>query len=189
MASLDFACSLQQAFNFEKDKQVLVGHLVSISIGGQALTANITLTKPTDVATTEVVVGAISNISWAGGYADPVYISCNVTTTNQTATAVLTHTKMANTEVLFNFNIYAFDQVNKVYYPCFNSNNVSMKGLVLKHGGDLALSIDADPDMTVPSPLNYRLNIGVMPQQLAQTLHAAVSNTDKFTKTWGVAVS
>jgi hypothetical protein len=31
--------------------------------------------------------------------------------------------------------------------------------------------------------------IGIMPQESAQTINVAVSNTDKFVKTWGVSVS
>ena len=189
MAQLSYPCDLEQAFNFEKDKQVLVGHLVSISIGGTALSADITLTKPTDNATSEAVVGAISGISWEGGYGDPIYISCNVSTKNQTSVAVLTHTKMANTEVVFKFNVYAFDQVAKKYYLCFHSDSKDMNGLVLKQGGNLSLFIDSDPDMTVPSPLNYQLQIGIMPQQSAQVIQVAVSDTDKFSKAWGVSVA
>lgn len=188
MAQSHHDCSIRQGFNFVKDEQVLVGHLVSISIGGTALSADITLTLPTDYKTA-AVVAPISTIHWDGGYADPIHILCNVSTKNQTAVSLLTHTDLSKTDVEFAFNIYAFDQVNKVYYLCFHTDSVVMKGLVLKNGGDLALSIENDPDMTVPSPLNYSMQIGIMPQQIAQDIKLAVSNTDKFVKKWGVTVS
>jgi len=189
MAQLSYPCSLQQAFNFEKDKQVLVGHLVGITVAGKALTADIKLTVPTDNTTTADVVGAISHISWEGGYANPVHILCNISTKNKVEVAVLTHTNMTDTSVLFKFNVYQFDQVAKKYYLAFHTENADMKGLILKEGGDLALAIDEDPDMTVPSPLNYQFQISIMPQQIKQDLKVAVSDTDKFAKTWGVAVS
>lgn len=188
MAQLYYPCSLRQAFNFEKDAQVLVGHLVSIKIGTEELKADITLTTPTDNTATAAVVGAISSIQWEGGYADPVHITCNVSTVNQTKVGVLTHTKMADTTIEFKFNIYQFDQVAKKYYLAFHTEDTAMKGLILKQGGDLALAIDTDNDMTVPSPLNYQLQISIMPQQIKQDLKVAVSDTDKFAKTWGVDV-
>ena len=189
MASLDFSCSVRQGFNFEKDRQVLVGHLVSITIGGQALTADITLTDPLDFGSTASVVGVISGISWQGGYADPVNIACNISNENQKAVAIMTHTNLSDNTVVFQFNIYAYDQNAKVYYKAFHSNETDMNGLVYKTGGELSLQISADPDDEVVSPLNYAMYIGIMPQQSAQTLNVAVSNTDKFVKTWGVTVS
>jgi len=53
----------------------------------------------------------------------------------------------------------------------------------------LALNIGTDPEMEVPSPLNYALSISIMPQEEAQAIQVAVSNTDKFSKAWGVKVA
>ena len=189
MASLNFNCSVRQGFNFEKDRQVVVGHLVSISIGGNALTADITVTDPLDYGSTVTVVGVISGISWQGGYADPVNIACNVSNENQKAVAIMTHTNLSQNDVVFQFNIYAYDQNAKVYYKAFNSGDASLNGLIYKTGGELSLQISADPDNEVVSPLNFPMYIGIMPQESAQTINVAVSNTDKFVKTWGVSVS
>jgi hypothetical protein len=96
---------------------------------------------------------------------------------------------MTDTYVEFKFKIYEFDQVAKKYYPAFHSGDAVMKGYVLKEGSDLALSIDSDNDMTVPSPLNYRMSVAIMPKEEAQTLQHAVSDTDKFSKQWGVSTA
>ena len=64
-----------------------------------------------------------------------------------------------------------------------------MNGLIMKNGGELAIDIGEENDPTVMSPLNYNFYIGIMPQASAQVLNFAVSNTDKFVKTWGVAVT
>ncbi|MFI3198639.1 MAG: hypothetical protein QX196_10000 [Methylococcaceae bacterium] len=189
MASLNYNCSVRQGFNFEKDRQVLVGHLVSITIGGQALTADMTLTDPLDYGSTVSVVGVISGISWQGGYADTVNISCNVSNENQKAVAILTHTNLSKNDVVFAFNIYDYDQQAKVYYKAFNSGDAALNGLIYKNGGELSLQISADSDNEVVSPLNFPMYIGIMPQESAQIINVAVSNTDKFVKTWGVAVS
>lgn len=188
MASSYYSCSIRQAFNFEKDARVLVGHLVSIKIGGIELKADLSLTVPTDLSSA-TVVGAFSGVSWEGGYADPVFIHCNISTANQAKALVMKHTNLSKTDVEFAFNVYAFDQVNKVYYLAFHTDAKALKGIILKQGGDLALDIADEPASEVPSPLNYGFSIGIMPQtEDAQSLLFAVSNTDKFAKVWGVKV-
>jgi hypothetical protein len=187
MASSQYSCSIRQGFNFEKDAQVLVGHLVSLSISGTAIPADITLTLPTDLTNETVVVGVISDISWQGGYADPINIHFNISTKNQTAMLLLKHTNLSDTQVIFQFNIYQYDQVNHVYYLAFTSNETDMNALLVKNGGDLALEIAEANDTTVQSPLNYNAYLSLVPQEAAaQSLSFAVSNTDKFVKVWGV---
>ncbi len=187
MASSNYNCSLRQGFNFEKDAQVTVGHLIKLSIAGTAVPADITLTLPTDLTNATAVVGVITDISWEGGYADPINIQFNISTKNQTAMLLLKHTDLSDTQVVFQFNIYQFDQVNHVYYLAFTSNETDMNALLLKNGGTLALDIAEANDPTVKSPLNYNAYLGLVPQEAAaQSLSFAVSNTDKFVKVWGV---
>lgn len=191
MASTQYNCSIRQGFNFEKDEQVLVGHVVTMKIGTQDLEADINVTDPTNfgVDNNVDIVGVISDISWQGGYADPVYIGFNVSNENAKLVSIMKHTNLSDTTVVFKFTVYSYDPVAKKYYLAFHSDDTDMKGLVFKQGGDLALDISSDPDPTVVSPLNYQLYIGIMPEEEAQTLKLAVSDTDKFVKTWGVSVS
>ncbi len=186
MASSSYSCSIAQGYNFEKDKQVLVGHLMSITIGGVKLEADTTVTSPTDLKNDVKLVGVIEEIHWQGGYANPLYINCNISNSNQKLVQIMKHTNLLKTDVLFQFNVYAFDQVAKKYYLCFHDNAKDSKGLVMKVGGDLILEIGERNDPTVPSPLNFKFAIGIMPQEEAQVLNFAVSDTDKFVKTWGV---
>ena len=188
MASNDYFCSLTQAYNFQKDSQEPVGHLTSITIGTSVLAADTTLTLPTTFATA-AVVGVISDLSWNGGYADPIHIRCNISNANQVTVSVLTNTDLSNTLVQMNFNIYNFDPVNKVYYLSCTSNLTALNGFVNKSGGNLSLSVQTENDHTVESPLNYRMYIGTMPQPTAQTINFAANNTAKYVKSWGVSVS
>ncbi len=188
MASLNYPCSVRQAFNFEKDQQVTVGHLNSIQIGTQALTADITLTLPTNYSAT-TVVGVIQDWSWNGGYADPIYINFNVSNENQKSLSVMCHTNLSNTAVTVAFNIYCFDQDAKVYYPACSTLTTPLTGFVFKKGGELSLAIDPHNDPLVPSPLNFPAAIGIMPTETSQVINFAVSNTDKFVKQWGVTTA
>lgn len=188
MASSHYSPSLRQAFNFEKDSQVLVGHLVSLNIGTIDLPADFALDNPKDTAGDNLtVVGAITDISWEGGYADPVHIQFNVSSANQVVMLGMKHQTLVNTEVVFQFIIYQYDQVASVYYESFWSNATDMNSLLLKNGGDLAIDIAEAPDPTVKSPDNFNAYLGLVPQNTdAQALLLAFSNTAKLTKVWGV---
>jgi hypothetical protein len=188
MAENNYYCSLQQAYNFKKDQQETVGHLVSMTIGTQVLAADQTLTNPIGLAGV-AVVGPISAFSWGGGFTDSIFIDANLTTTNQTNVSVLVNTDLTSTIVTFNFNIYKFDPVAKVYYLACTTNSTALNMYLFKRGGDLSLSVETEADQTVPSPLNYRMAFGVMPQPSAQVINLAYSNTQKIVKPIGVAVS
>lgn len=188
MAESNYPCSISQAFNFQKDEQLRVGHLVSLSIGGTAFTADMTLTNPTDYSTGVKVVAPISHISWNGGYADPVFITFNVSTENQKTASIMQHTNLSDTTVVFEYNIYDFDTVAKKYYLAFHTNASTLNGYVMKQGGRLALDIDSAADGEVVSPMNYVMQLGIMPQESQQAIQLAVSNSDKFAKQWGVTV-
>jgi hypothetical protein len=190
MAGNSYNCSVYQGFNFQKDSQDLVGHIVSVKVGTSDLSADLSVTDPTsaNMATYVKVVGVVSSIYWNGGYADPLQFSCQVSTTNKNTLATLQHQSMSNTEVEVKFNIYDYDPDAKVYFKCFHSNDAVVKGLIMKSGGELQLSISMDQSMEIVNPKNYTFFLGVMPQPQSQDIMMAVSNTAKFAKKWGVAV-
>jgi hypothetical protein len=189
MASSNYSCSVRQGFNFEKDTQTLVGHLTKLKIGETDLAQDLAVTNPTDSANPVKVVGVISQISWEGGYTDPVILSAQISNENKKTVAVMVHTNLVNTEIDCTFDIYDYDPKAKVYYKCFHTDGKDLKGLIMKRGGELSLMIDSDEGREVPSPLNYGFYLGFMPQDTDQAIQVAVSNTDKFAKKWGVAVA
>lgn len=190
MAENAYSCSVYQGFNFQKDAQDLVGHIVALSIAGNAITADMTVTDPTssNMTGTVKVVGVVSAIQWGGGYADPIQFSCQVSTATKNTLATLQHQSLSNTEVALNFNIYDYDPDAKVYFKCFHCNDTQLKALVAKSGGSLDLNISLEQSMEVVNPKNYSYSMGVMPQNVSQDILMAVSNTSKFAKKWGVAV-
>jgi len=189
MAESSFNCSASQGFNFQKDEQVIIGHLVSCKIGDTALKSDIEVTDPENNSSAVKVVGVMTGIFWKGGYADPVQLSCQVSTNNKNTIATMTHKSMSNTAVTFKFNIYDYDPKQKKYYKCFHSNNADLDGLIQKSGGQLAIAIDMDASSEVVSPKNFSFNLGVMPMDKDMQIHLAVSVSDKFAKKWGVAVA
>lgn len=190
MAQNSYSCSVYQGFNFQKDGQDLVGHIVALKVGTSQLSADLSVTDPTsaNMATYVKVVGVVSSIFWNGGYADAIQFSCQVSTTNKNTIATMQHQSLSNTDVEVNFNIYDYDPDAKVYFKAFHTNDAAVKGLIMKSGGDLQLNVNMEQAMDVMNPKNYSFVLGIMPQPTAQDIMMAVSNTSKFAKKWGVTV-
>ena len=191
MANLDFDCDVTQGFNFQKDLQKLVGHIVSCQVGDEAFDSDFKVQDPEGEADAFVgVFGIVSGIYWNGGYADPIQFNCQVSNANKVKIATLTHKSLTNTEVTFKFNIYDFDPTEKKYYKCFHTDDADLKGLVMKSGGELVMNISMNQSDEITSPKNFAFNLGVMPQEGASAdLMVATSVSDKFVKKWGVEVS
>jgi hypothetical protein len=189
MAELSYSCDVSQGFNFQKDQQTPVGHINKLKIAGKELAADMAVTNPEAVAGDKVkVVGVVSGVFWGGGYADPIQFNCQVSNPNKKTLALLAHQEMANTMVEFVFTIYDYDPDEKKYYKCFHSNDAVLKGLVLKSGGALSIHIDMEQSAEVVSPKNFSMDLGVMPEDLEQETHMAMSVSDKLVKRWGVTV-
>jgi hypothetical protein len=190
MAELSLSCDVSQGFNFQKDQQTPVGHINKLKVAGKELAADMAVTDPENVTGDKVkVVGVVSGIYWGGGYADAIEFNCQVSNPNKKTLAVLTQMEMANTMVEFVFTIYDYDPDEKKYYKNFHSNDAVLKGLVLKAGGRLSIGIDMDQSQEVVSPKNFTMNLGIMPEDLEQDTHLAMSVSDKMVKRWGVTVA
>ena len=190
MAELSYSCSVSQGFNFQKDEQSTVGHLVECKIGDKKLKNDLQVTDPEDNTKKIDVVGVLSGIFWNGGYADPIQLSCQVSNANKITIATLTHKSLANTAVTCKFDVFDFDPKKKKYYKCFHTNKKDLKGLIFKSGGNLAMDIEMDQSMEIVSPKNFGFTLGVMPEEQKgeQQVHVAVSVSDKFAKQWGVPI-
>jgi hypothetical protein len=189
MASSEYYCDVNQGFNFEKDSQVVVGHLNSLKIGEKEYTADISVGDPESVTEVVTVVGVLGNIEWQGGYADSISFSAQISTANKNLLATLVHTNLVNTEVLMEFTVYEYDPEKLAYFKCFHTNAVKLKGLIEKSGGELSIQVGTEQNSEVVSPKNFTFNLGVMPQDEDQAVHVAVSTSGKFAKKWGVAVT
>ncbi len=189
MATLSFSCSVSQGFNWQKDAQPVVGHLNSLTIGDKELAADMAVTDPEDVASRINVVGVLSSISWEGGYADPIYISAQISTTNKKEVTLLTQMEMSATTTEFEFTTYDYDQQEKMYFKCFHCDGTPLNGLIAKSGGRLELHISPDQSFEITTPANYALDIGIMPaEQEAQAIHIGIDVGAKFAKEWGVGI-
>ncbi len=185
-ASISYSCSVSQGFNFLKDAQDRVGHLVSIKIVDNELTPDLNVADPEDLYNNVKVVGVISSLYWGGGYADFIQLSAQVSTSNKNALAMMMHQTMSNTEVELEFVVFDYDPDAKKYYKCLHTNKVKLKGLVAKSGGELAFNVGMDQSQEVTSPRNFTFQIVINPQEISQELHLAFSESAKSVKKWGI---
>jgi hypothetical protein len=190
MAELSYDCDVSQGFNFQKDVQTMVGHINALKVSTKELAVDLEVTDPEDIPGAKVkVVGIVSSLFWAGGFADPIEFGCQVSNANKKTLQVLSHSEMSDTTVLFSFTIYDYDPDKKKYYQAFHTAGKDLYGLVEKGGGRLSIEIDASQSDEIVSPKNFAFSLGVMPEDLKQETHMAMSVSDKLVKEWGVTVA
>lgn len=178
--------SVDQGFNFRKDKTVPVGYITALSLNGQALPADIVCKDPLNPTADLPVVGVLNSVSWGIGITDTVYFSGQISGPNRNSITMLTYLDLTNVEVKFKFNIYHYDPVAKTYYMVFHCDDTEMMGILEKRGDDLTLKVGTDPATEVQSPINYTFQVGIKPQQVAQTMTLATENQKNVVKQWGL---
>ena len=192
MAESSYTCDTSQGFNFQKDQQPLVGFVdvFNISEGGE-LVSDIAVTDPENIGGDArlTVFGVINDIYWSGGYTDPIQISCQVSNENRKVLASLLHASLSDTSAQLKFTVFDYDPEAKQYFKAFHTEDETLECLILKQGGDLALSVEDEPNPSVPSPLNYTLQVGLMPHDEAEAaIHIGIDVATKLAKQWGVKV-
>jgi hypothetical protein len=182
-------CDVYQGYNYKKDKQTTVGFLTALTISGVAVTADTTCKDPLTPTADLKVVAVLSDVLWELGVTDGLYFTAQLSIYNRQNIMALVVNTLTNVEVVYQFTVYEYDPVAKVYYKCFHCNDTDMNGVLEKKGEDLNLTVAEDPSGEVQSPENYTMNIGIKPQPTAQTLTVATSSTKNVVKSWGLTVT
>ena len=194
MAEIAFDCNVAQAFNFEMDQQVNVGHLETLTIGETTLEPDLTVTDAeAPEGDSKTVTGVLSNIFWNGGFADPIQFSAQVSIKNKATVATMLHMKqMQNIDITVSYTVYTYDPVAKLYFQCFRGGaDAELNGLIDKDGGQLNISISDYESSDVTSPKLFELGLSVLPDEgvAEQAIHFAVGSTDNIIKPWGINVT
>jgi hypothetical protein len=188
MPQFSRALDVYQGFNFKKDKQSAVGYIVSITIGGEALTADQETIKdpenPEQVLS-EKVVAVLNHYLWETGVTDGMYFAGQLSTANKQKLAEMLYKKMSNIEVVFKYVVYEYDPLKKKYFKS-NFVDAALKGLLEKSGDELNLAVADNASTEVQSPKNYTFQIGVKPQTLEQAVNLATADQKNISKQWGV---
>jgi len=189
MAEIVCACNVKQAFAYEKDQQVPIGHVTSLNLGGTEVTADLSSKNPTDDNDVKCV-GIMRECKWAGGYTDAVEMTFLVSTATKQVLQGLIHGSLVSTTVTIQWDCYDFDPIGSgqgVYYKNFWSNDAQLKGLIKKDSGKLAFEVSKEPDGEVSSPLNYEVKLTYNPKPEAQNIAYAPASGKNSVKRWGSA--
>lgn len=189
MAEISYTCSAEQAFNWDKNNQSVIGHLTALKVGGEDIEAKFELMNPEKVGEKNKVVGPISYINWKGGYADAIQIDAQVHNENQQDLMTLLQKDLDSTAVEFKFEIFAYHQEkgNEKYFQCFHCDDKTLYGLIHKDGEKLDIFIDKKQSQQILSPKNFSFSIKIMPaEDEAQVLHWAGKLDGKLSKAWGI---
>jgi hypothetical protein len=186
MAQYSCDCNVKQAFAYEHDQQVPMGHVISLSIGGTALSADLSSKSPLDDSDVKCV-GVVRKVSWDGGYTDPVDITFMISTANKQALQGLLHSSLKSTVIACQYDVYDFDPIAAAYYKSFSSNDTALNGLIKKDGGKLSLELNKEADGDVPSPMNYETHLVFNPKPEQQGIMIATASQQNIVKRWGSA--
>ena len=88
-------CDVSQGFHHSSGGTATVGYLISATIAGRTLAADISVSDPQSGATTSVV-GVISSDAWQGGVSDPITMTAYISTANRQRLAALTQSDLYN---------------------------------------------------------------------------------------------
>jgi hypothetical protein len=188
MPQFSRSLDVYQGFNFKKDQQTPVGYLLSVSIGGQALTADMeTIYDPEqpDKTLTSKVVAVLNNYLWETGATDAMYFTGQISTGNKQKLAEMLLGSFANVEVVFKYVIYEYDPVAKKYFKS-SFVDADLNGLLEKNGDNLNIAVANKESKEVQAPKNFTFQIGVKPKTLEQSVNLAAASSKNIVKKWGV---
>lgn len=180
-------CDVANGFNFKRDVQRKLGHLKALTIGQEAIEANMEVISP-ETGDKINVVGIMSFVGWEGGDAHPIQVSCQVSNSNKVLLTGLTGDTLHDTSVEFDFDVFTYDPApdQRKFYKCFHCNDEVVKGRLVKSGGKLQVTIAQEASHEVESPLNFTLDFAVNPEEIEQVLHVAHAVGANKTSRWGV---
>lgn len=195
MARFTRSTSVEQGFNFDKNKQTPIGHLVSLQIGDKAegkgitLAADLTTVKnPLEPAkmVTPGVVAVISEFDWNTSTTGAIYVGGRISTPNKQRLLALLLGGWTDMRVVFQFNLYEYDpDGTQLKYFTSASTDAVLNGLLEKTGDELTIDVDDQESADVQSPKNYAFRIGIKPNATAQSIKLATGVGKNIVKDWG----
>lgn len=187
MPQFSLSTSVDQGFNFRKDRTVPVGFITAISINGQVFPPDIICKDPLNPTTDLPAFAVLNSVSWGIGITDTLQFSGQISGPNRNDVMLLTYQDLANVEVKFKFNVYDYDQKAKTYFLVFHCDDTELQGILEKRGEDLSIRVSDLASTEVESPINYTFTIGIKSQQIAQTMTLATENQKNVVKQWGLS--
>lgn len=140
-----YEAEMRHIAQFSNDNRAFIGHLVSLTIGGEALKADFNFGDPMGGATDKApLCGAILFSHWNKKPGGDITIRGRVSDGNQGGLkkSIDAKDKTADVEIVFNW--YKYNPSTKGYYKCFHTDDEVIKGELSRRGGSYARDIPAD---------------------------------------------
>lgn len=185
-------CSAADGFRFKAHVQSVIGHITNLKIGDTTLKADMTVRDPMNASQADKTIDVVSVMNifqWDLGITDPLRFSSQVSFNNKTVIYGMLLNGIEKTNVSITFNVYEYDYTNKTYFKSVNTNNQDLNGYIEVVGTQRSIAIASEPSQEVDEPRNYTFELGVIPNDVNQTVHFAVSSLDKLVRQWGIKVS
>lgn len=196
---------LEQSFDFRLDRQSAIGFIASLTIGGTQIQPELGMFDPTllgsatasataaiGVAASRPSVGALSQIAWELGDADPIRFEARISARAKQQILLAQYAQKLVIDVTVAWVVYEYDQVTHKYYVAFansasgNASGSPAQGQLLKKGRNLELRVGSGLATEVSTPPNFSLYFAIVPkQQLKQELYLATGPLLRLTKPWG----
>jgi hypothetical protein len=187
LVTLSYGLDVQQGLSFAPGGQQGIGHLLSATFFGTALTADLTVTDPT-TSTSGPAAGVLQQVQWGETPGSPISMTAYLSSQNATTLQQLLRQTVTNLAVTFSFRVAEFDLQARVYYAAFGPQQPPLKALVGKSGSTLQLQL-ASTATTIKTAYLYAMSCTLMPPPQMQPLIVAASATQRLVKAWGITVS
>jgi len=114
--------------NFKHENRESVGHLVSLTIGGEALEADFKFVDPMNPSSRASICGMLTFLEWNKKPGGVITLEGRISAKNQGVfqDALDSGDKTAKCE--FKLNVYRYDVATKSYFKCFHTDDQVIEG-------------------------------------------------------------
>lgn len=155
----NYESEMEWIAQFSNDNRKMVGHLVSLSIGGEALEADFKFGDPMGGATDKVpVCGGLTYTHWNKKPGGDVTIRGRVSDTNQGVLKKAIDAKDKTAKVEFEVIWYKYSPKTQTYYKCYDFDGKALKGEISRKAESYAKDV---PEEDYEQIINYDFQLVV----------------------------
>ena len=154
---------LAQGFRFSAASRARFGYLLLLEVGGVAFSADLPGRDPLSNAPLSAV-GVLDLFDWNGGPDSPQTLHFNVSLANQgRVQQLLRDPLISGRDVKMVYVVYAHDAERNAYFQNLRPQTSFLQGRFVVNSGRVVFNASPSSDPTVPSPLNFKAYMSLIP--------------------------
>ena len=185
---LNFQMDWRYAFNIDPARKGRVGYLMSYKGCGLELKKDIEVYNPMEDSKLIKCTAIIDHFSFGGGVADPINLSCFMSTENALQLKALFKSTVKTTKLTFSYYIVDFDDESSKWYEAADQKDNIIDANINSKDGNLMAACSDNPEKIAPNiDTNvYNFNFEAVPAaNKTFALKFAVGSTTRYVKNWG----